>query len=372
MAGEGIGITDRVAKVTLAHWAKHISDQAKNRFPLMKILSAKGRIKRGKHGGELRWPVQFKQHALKAHIDAQAQVHERFNELVNANLRWAGLEMTDAITHQEKEENGGEEAVVKIFAQRAKLMQRDALQQFGKKPYLDGAAGPREFHGIESLMSLTGQTATDEFATTLNDTYAGLSTSYTSFKAGASKGVDEEYGAWSPVVVNCNRTVNAATRAWDDFADEYIRAGLLEATYGDSEEDCIDLVLLRKASFKSFMNLLDDKERVNLVKGDSPSGSAYGFNHKRFISFDGCAVGWDFGVPAADLQAGTDVVHGYGFNTDMMELCLLGKSGGKGDTIFSVKTSYDPFRMADLIRLYCLGNFKFESPRHFMALKELS
>ncbi len=372
MPGSGIGITDRVAKVTLAHWARHVSDQAKNRFPLLKVLSQKGRIKRGKHGGELRWPVQYKQHSLVPHIDAQAQTFDRFNEIKNANLRWAGLECVDAITHQEKEENGGEEAVVKIFASRAKLMQRSALQQFGKKPYVDGDSADREFHGLESMMSLTGQTATDALATTLNDTYAGLSTSYTAFKAGAVKGTDEEYGVWSPVVVNCNRTVSGSTRAWSDFADEYIRKGLIEATYGDAEEDCVDLIMLKKQSFEEFLNLLDDKERVNLVRGSDPQGAAYGFNPKRFVHFDGVAVGWDFGVPATDSQAGLDTVHGYGLNTDMMELCLLGKSGGKGDTIFSVKTAYDPYRMADLIRLICLGNFKFESPRHFIKFAEIS
>lgn len=371
MAGEGIAITQRAAEVTIAHWEKKISDQAKQRFVVLDALTRRGRIKRVTGGGQIRWPVMYDYHELRAHVDGKEQVYDRFNGLDNAVLPWAGYELTDIATFEEKEQNGGEAAIVKILNDRAPHMMKSALQRFGRKFYVDGPASSqkREFHGLESMMSINAvaQVATDEFATTPNDTYAGIGTSRTSLNSAAVAG-DPSYGAWTPVVVNCNRTSGGSTLNWDQYADEYIRAMLIEACYGDGEEDMIDFVPLRKSSFKSLLNILDDKERVNLVRGDQVR-VGYGFKPTRFLDFDGAGVTWDFGVPATD-GAG-DVVHGYGLNLDAMSLKLL-DSEPKKNRIFRLRKGFDPTREADLFRLVCLGNFCFESPRHFGKLAEIS
>lgn len=369
MAGEGIGNTTRVAKATLAKWVKKISDQAVQRYILTTKLKQKGRIDFGNHGGELRWVFRYRYHDLQQHVDADNRQFERVRTIENANLPWRGYDVTDAITLREKDIHGGPEAVVEIFNNRKSLMEQSANQQLSKEWYKDGNAAGNEqrFHGIESFGSTTGQTNTDALATTLNDTYAGHSTSYTTFLASAVKGTDEEYGAWSPVIVNSNvHDSGGNNKAWADFADEYIRLGLIEATYGDTEFDRPDLISLRPDSYRALLNLLDDKERITFVRGSDLGMWKVG--NMKYLELDGCLVGFDFGIPSTDPAGNT--VHGYGFTTSRMKLKVLGSK--KAKSLWRIFMNYDPHQNADLIQLHLSGNLCFESPRHFIMFKELS
>lgn len=370
--GSGVGVTSRVSKVTLSKWLKVVSDQAKRKFALLPILQAKGRVKTVDGGGDIAWPIQYKDHNLVGHLTGLPREYQPLNELEVARLPWAAYEVSDVAYPLEIAQNGGEAKIVDIFKKRSALMQKSAVRKIGRQFYNDKdvaqAAIPNPFHGIESMMSLTGQSATDQFQTTSNDTYAGIGTSRTSLKANAVAG-DDEYGAWTPVIVNCNRTVNGSAVPWSANADQYVSDGLAEAAITDDDEDQVDYCLFRKQKFQEFKQILKDKERVQLT--GEHEARAYGFKPNRMVLFEGANCTWDAGCPSSDAS-GHEVI-GYGFNTDQIELMLLDVPGGvrPKDGLFALTEFRDPFTMGWLWRLVCFGQLKF-NPRHQLKFSKMA
>lgn len=374
MPGQGIGISDRVSKTTLAKWQKRLSVQTIQRYPFLSMLKAKGRIKHVDGGGEFRWIVQYRDHPLGSFIDMDAQDFSRQHLVTNANLPWRSYSVKDVISEREKLENGGEAAIIKILARRDEMMRRGAARQLAGEWFKDGNlaanAAREDFHGIESFMSIGTQTATDDLATSHDDSYAGLSTAVGGLGSDA-----ESARVWTPVVVNCGKQDGSGnTLAWENYADEYIRLGALEASYGAASEDNIDTVLLTKTAFRQLLNILDDKERIIASKGASQMAKL-GFSN--FIELDGVEIGWDAGVPSGDgstaggsntASAAGDTVYGYGFNFDMVSLMLL----GKGKDLWKVRMTFNDDFQADRIFMGMVGNLCFESPRHFVKFADIS
>ena len=368
MAGEGIASTTRLAKVTLAHWVKRLTDNAYKNNVALKVLKEKGLIESGVHGGQLRWPFRYTKFGLDPYIDGAQRTFARTQIEENAVLRWGGYEVKELITEFEKDQHGGKEAIVEVLKKRTKFMEEDANERLSGQIYVDGNLAAnvtnRTWHGLESFMSWTAQTATDKLATTLNDTYGGQS--YTGFNANAAV-TDPEYGAWSPVIVNTNRTVAAATNAWADYADEYLRAGIIEACYGKDSKSMLDLILMTKDAYTSTLNLLDDKEQLNFNRGSDVGKASFGFPVHNGFEIDGVVCTWDIGLPATDVNS--DTVHAYGLNTDRMKLKLLGP---KTKMLWRLDMNYDPFQAADLLRIFVSGNLCFESPRYFAKFADIS
>jgi hypothetical protein len=371
MAGEGVGVTQRVINTTISNWADKISDLAVNRYILLALLKKKGLIKFGQHGGELRWVIRYRDHDIEGHVDGAAKTFQRVLTTKNMNLPWRGYESTEAITLMEKLQNGGKEAVIKVLANRLPLVREGLMRRLSREWFKDGNAtanaAAQTFHGFDSFTSVNTQTDTDRLATTPNDTYAGQSTAYTAHKSGAVKGTDEEYGATSPVLVHTGYDPGSGALAWSSYADEYLRHGIIEACYGSAPEDMLDLILLNRDAYRELLNLADDKERLVFDRGEGLDVVKMGFKH--FVEFDGVSVGWDASVPDTDDHG--DTVEGYGFNTDQMELCLL-NPGGEGGGLWAHNTTFNSDHQADRMYFYCLGNLKFKSPKFFAKWADLS
>ena len=369
-AGDGVGVTSRVSKVTLSKWVKKISDQAERKMALLPILKKKGRVKTLDGGGELQWVVRNQYHQLLGHVDGLDRSYNRLNDLVNARLPWAGYELVDAITPVEKAQNKGEAAVIKIFDQKVAQMQMSAAQRMASQFYNDKDVSqsgiPLPLYGIESFCSIGSQTNTDEFQTTSDDSYAGISTARDVWTATTT---DPGYGGWSPIVVNANRTVGGSAVDWADAADEYLRAGLLKAQVTADPDDMVDCVLLTQTRFKDLLNLLDDKERKTVAPNYAES--AYGFRPGSTVQFEGAMVTWDHACPSSD--ADSYEVYGFGFNTSKMELCMLdvpGFSRGK-DSLFGFQEFVDPGTAATLLRMLFYGQLRFESPRYHVKFSKM-
>lgn len=358
MAG-GLGISSRVAKTTIEEWARVVSEETEKHLPLIKLLRSRGRIKQGAaSGGGMRWVVRVDDHSLTGFKDMTPINYERVNTKVNANLPWRGYQVTDAISLREKLEQGGPEAMIKIFTNREEVMRRGAIRGLASKFYQDGNLAANvaneEFHGIESFMAIGTQTDADVLQTTSNDSYAGLSTARGALGTGTND-------PWTPVVVSTDVDPGGGVEAWDSFADEYLRRGIIESTYGGGPGDMIDLITLTKASYESFLNLLDDKERLNVTRGSGFGKSNLGF---KGVAFDGVDVIWDAAVPATSTNDAA-TVRGYGWTIDQMELRLLNKGN-----LFTGRTTYNDLMAADHIFLYMVGNLKF-NPRHFVKFADI-
>jgi len=359
MPGSGVGVSERVARTTISQWSKMVSEQTVDRYILLKMLQSKGRISYGNSGGEMRWVIRYKDHELKGFPDNSPISFGRVHTLLNATLPWRGYHLTDAITLREKLEQGGKEAMIKVFANREETIRRAAARQLSGEWFKDGNlaanAAAETFHGVESFMGASTHTDSNVLAITQNDTYAGLSTAVSGITGATNSKM------WTPVIVHTADNANT----WAGSCDEYIRKLVIETCYGAGPEDNTDLILLTKASYELLLNKLDDKEQLNFRRGEATGVAKFGF--EKFVELDGTSIGWDAGVPTTDQQGLSSVVRGYSFNTSRMKLKVL----GSGKSLFKSRVTFNDNYQADHIFLYLLGNLVFESPRHFGKLADL-
>lgn len=365
MAG-GLGVSERVALTTIEEWSKKVSDLVIRRLILLAMMQKKGRIKTGCSGGGFRWPVRVKEHKLFGFPDAvPLEIGTRHNTKENAYLGWRGYYTNDTITLREKLENGGPEAMINVFDSRESLMREAAIKGLAAEFFVDGNATAQvareAFHGIESFMGIGAQTGSSIIASTHDDSYAGLST------AVSALGTDtESQRVWTPTIINTNHTPTGGQQLWADYADQYLREINLRMTFGQGSGDKPDICMLTRDDYKSLLNLLDDKERITVARGSSMDLVKLGFGDH--VEIDGLPVTWDVAVPSTDSDSVT--VRGYVLTTDRMELKVLGPASQK--QLFKSRVTFNDSYQADHIFLYLLGNLKFESPKFFGKLADIS
>lgn len=358
--GEGVGVTNRVAHVTIAKWIKKLSDLTKRKLVILAKLEKSGLITYGHHGGQIRWPVEKEEHDFNPFIDGRENTFQRVETTDNAFLGWRGWSMNDFITRQEKLENGGPQAMIEVFNNREKTMRRSAMRRMAAKLYADGNSATgianNDMHGIESFMGVGAQVDADVDASVHADTYANLST--------LEGAVSTEFTrVWTPNIISTNRNPGAGNQDWEDHADEYIRELNIRGQFGQGTDEQLDLCTLNRDAYRDLLNIMDGKEQIQVIRGQSEGMVGIGF---KAVEVDGLPVTWDSAVPTTD-GAGA-VVRGYGWTTEQMELMLLGpdKQLFKGDVTFS--STYQ----GDEIFLWTLGNFRFESPKYFGKLVDLA
>lgn len=366
MAGEGIGVTERVAKTTISHWADKVTDSVHEMYIWLQKLQERGKVKADLSGGELRWIPKYKRRELRAHVDAAQIQFVRPTLVTNAVLPWRSCYVSELVTEKERLQNRNKEAMVKLFTDKFMDMHDDAVQLFSKQLWDDGNAATADnctWHGAFSFLSTTGQTDTDLEATTYNDSYGGISTALGSLQADSTK---DGYDAWTPTVISTNQHDSGGNNQnWEDFADKYLRAGLLECDKGG--DDRIHGVFLTKTAFRQLLDILTTKERLEFKPTDSPTGRKPGFGGSRVLYFDGCEVTWDQGMPTTENSR---TVQGVGINFNRVELCCLGPKGNK--SIFRGETDYDINQDAVKMFIRVFGNMKFASPRFHLGLLDLA
>jgi len=349
-------VTERVLHTTFAKWRKKLSDATVDFHPLISRLKAKGQVEYGCSGALYRWTPKTKQRTLIPYGNFQQLDFTAKTVTEKAELPWRGYKMVDAIGELELLSMKGMETVVKIYTDQLEDMRKDAMDRFNAELYNDGnlAGNELRLHGVESLMKITpgSQVATDEVATVLADTYAEISTAY---NAGDDK------GPWSPVIINANQT----SKSFAVDADELVRRGLIRARYGKGPGQSVDVVLLTKAAYLLMLDVLQARERVIFSKGAEAKKGDFGFTG---FSFDGVDVMFDPDIPATDVDG--DLVHGYGFTTDLMRLCVLGpKKELWGNASGSAYNEQDSsFRW--WLGMY--GQLVFEQPRSVCKFADIS
>lgn len=368
--GDGIGVSERVAQTTIAEWAKKVGEETTRNLILFAMMQKKGKISYGHSGGQMRWVVRKAEHPTSGFPDMQPITFERLNTKTNAFLPWRSQKASDLITLREKLENSGPEAMIKAFEDREGLIREACIRRMAELVYVDGneasAEADDQFHGLESFMGITdgSQTATEIIATVHSDTYANLSTTVGS--VGGSATDTKTNRLWTPVIINTSQNPGSGTKAWADYAIEYIREMLIRGTYGQGPGDRMNLVILSRQSYTDLLNLMDDKERILVNRGAGEELVSLGF--KNIVEVDGTPVTWDFACPTTDVDSNT--VRGYGLNTDKVEFCVLGPKSQK--SIFAGRVDFNVSFQSDCVFLWCLGNYKFQSPRHFGKLVDIT
>lgn len=349
----------RILHTTREEWSKELHNETLESHPLLKLLNEKKRVTYGHSGTKLKWTVKFKQLALTPYADMQALSWDRNVLTKTAELDYRGYKVVDAISEFEKFQNrGGVEQVIDLFSDKAGRMAEDANDRLCAEFYVDGNAtgNTLRLHGIESFMSISTQTAGDALATTLNDTYAGLNTAKGSYDSDTTS---SGYDFWSPVIVSTNPT----GKTWATHADEFIRLGIANQRRTQKPNEQIDMGFLPRNDYITFLNLLDDKERVMVTNSDVGIRK---FGFKDVANFDGVDITYDPDIPTTD--GNSDTVRGYLLNTSKMELALMSKKGNFWD---ASGDAFDETTMSFRFWLGFYGNLKF-SPRHFVKLADIA
>lgn len=351
-------MSTRVLKTTREMWAKELENETIESHPMLKLLQANKRIKYNAHGTKIRETIKNNQLRLQGYADMDPLTFARKDLLDVFELGWRGYKVTDAISEFEKLQNKGESALIKLFESKAKSMEEDANEQLPAEFYVDGnlAANSKRLHGIESFMGVnTGaQVATDVFATTLSDSYGGIST--VKGALGGTDSTDPRYDFWSPVIVSTNRT----GKTWANNAETLMRDAFVEMTRSQRKGTAVDMVLLTRTAYKALVNNMGERERVIVDRSDVGIRK---FGFRDVVNLDGVDVTFDPDIPATDVNS--DTVHGYGFTTSKMELQIMGGSlwHASGD-------AFDEETQAWRFWIGFYGNLVFK-PRHFAKFVDL-
>lgn len=352
----------RVLHATREHWTKELSNQTFETHALLKMIKEGGNLKFIPGGTKTTWSVKFKELDLNGVSDMEALAFARTTVTKKPELEWKGYKMTEAISEQEFAENGkGDTQIIDLFKSKTKEMEQDANSKLCREFYIDGNATGNEkrMSGIETFMSNvvsgSGQLVADQFATTLDDTYAGLATA----KGTYGPSGERAYDFWSPTVVNATTTGETfATKAV-----EQLRRLISETRRTGHKDHRLNMIVANRANYRAIQDLMDAGDRRLLGPN---SVAKFGFDD--VLNFDGVDLVLDPDVPTTDGLGQT--IRCYGFNTKQMELQILTLNGKK----MLWNASGDTFRednMAFRFWIGFYGQIKHESPRHFGAIKDL-
>ena len=321
----------RVTNTTINN---HLRDEEANIMrnrKLTAMLQGRGRVKYNCTGKGVDWRVRYKRAPLMGFGDADTLAFPRRNRWKTAELDIRGYIAGESATKKERLMNKGTEAIVKFFSELADTQREDFEDAFCDELYIDGEAtgNTKRIHGFESFLKAGSNTinisggaersanAADLVAAP-SATYAGISTALGgiggtwtgSFPSGTAS-VDQSFDSWSPLLVNWSSDGWAATS--DTFAvtgKEAVRFLLQYSHRNKTKKGMMDLVMLDRALYIDFLNLLDDNERF-LSKQGSPTGSLMSFGFNDVVNFDGAEITSEYGMPSNT---------GFGINIDHLQL----------------------------------------------------
>ena len=288
---------------------------------LLARMEQNGRISMNNSGRYYDWKVKYKRNPMQDYTDGDVLTFARVDRYVTAELpNDRGYMSTESMSLTETLQNSGNEAIIKLWDNKAKSLAEDLRENFCDELYIDGnaAGNEKKIHGIESFL---GAAATNGYPGFVNpsDTYAGLSTvlgnkggSWTNgtWPQGSSRTTQYDY--WSPILVDYTSPVpgayTSAVKTFRNTCNEALRKMITKTSQAKSLTGNMDLILLEGQLFEDYKNAQDSRQQIRVERGQNIALVSLGFN---VLEFDGVAIASEFGMPDAT---------GYGFNTNNMEL----------------------------------------------------
>jgi hypothetical protein len=369
----------RVIQTTIQNYLRETEQTTFRRFKVFAMLEGSGNVVMNASGLNLNWQVRMRNVPVSGNNGETPRVFARQNLFQTATLPYRGYQVTDSIYKREMLTNRGQAALINVAGGMATRLEESMSEHLSKEIYIDGnrAGNDLRFHGLESMFAIDGTVsivdgtkraanADDPFGWPA-DTYAGLSTGLGATAGSQLEGswpngvADPEYDYWSPIVVNYTskyfkgkNVAGADSFTWDDQCVQAVREGIQQAKRNDTKESQIDMVVLDRKLYISYMNKLDSKERA-LISSNTGL-KQYGFNDS-FVQ-DGCDITTEYAVPAGC---------GYGLSIANMELYCM-----EGNLLTSEGPFYNEDTQAYRYVVSVLGNIKLKSPRNFFKLQAIA
>lgn len=363
----------RLTNTTLRKYIRGAIPTLLRNQKLLALLEKKGRIEYDYTGISRDWKMEYNRAAVEGNLGNTAVSFEAVDRFQVANLEPRGMLAKDSMTKRDYQMNRGREAIINYFKDMAPRLVKDIRRTMGVLPWTcdgDLAANAMLIHGLPSMLNSTGGntvflssglTSTHAFSAAdpvvaPNDTYAGVSTALGAY-TGAWTGLwpcsgsgDDSFDFASPILVNYQSSFFSGTAT---FAANCIAATrfLLTGTKKDSSPDgIVDMVDFDRDLFRQFKSQFDQYQKIEIT-GNTPL-RAMGFET---VSFDGCEITDDFGIPAGI---------GYAVNADQILMASWQKE------LFGVEgPTWDMQSRTWRTLVDFLGNLFFESPKYFGQLK---
>lgn len=369
----------RVIQTTIQNYLRETEQTTFRRFKVFAMLEGSGNVVMNAAGLNLNWQVRMRNQPVSGNSGETPRVFARQNLFQTATLPYRGYQVTDSIYKREMLENRGQAALVNVAGGMATRLEESMSQHLAKEIYVDGykAGNELRFMGLESMFGIDGTVSiADGSKRTANaddpfgwpaDNYAGLNTSLGAVAGSQLEGswpngvADPEYDFWSPIVVNYTskyfkgkNSAGADSFTWDDQCVQAVREGIQQAKRNDTKESQIDMVVLDRKLYISYMNKLDSKERA-LISSNTGL-KLYGF--KDAFQQDGVDITTEYSVPLGC---------GYGLSIANMELYCM-----EGNLLTSEGPFYNEDTQAYRYVVSVLGNIKLKSPRNFFKLQAIA
>lgn len=348
---------------TALHYFKGFQDATIKKRLWLSLLKKYGLIEYGVTGHTHVWDVMYSQPAMSQLGDGEDLTftnHEAYRQLT-CGVR--GYKLTDMMTEKQKLMNSGEEAIVRLYTQKSKNLEKSAEDKFGKEIYTDGgaAANANRFEGLETLFGAGTCTVADLIAAN-NDTYGGQSTVPAALggtwsadmatKPNASLATDFPYGdgsseyAWnSPFLINTGSTNWPSGQ--NTWAANWMAVLRRAKTWSQRNLGEKNIPMLHMLGSEMVDQAKDSQEPSMRIIVPHKESQELGFND--VINFEGAGLYHEFGCPANT---------GYGFNPGGCELFFTTPK------MWMVQgPEWDIKSMAYLYLLYTYGNFKWR-PAH--------
>lgn len=360
----GFGTNQYHANVTINRYIREETKAIMRKRVLLAMLQSKGRVTLNMSGKLVDWKVKYKRSPMSPFTDGDSIVFTRQDKHKTAQLPMRSYIVSQSMNKSDKLMNAGKEAIIKKYSSMVKECLDDIRDQFSEQLIqVDGnAAGNTDrIHGLESVFSATNNASA--LVGTNNDTYAGLSTTRQNY-GGSWTGTwpdgygDSQFDFWSPLVVNYNSTLAAAsggwsptTKTWSNTCVEALRFAIINT---QRNSDDLDLFLLEKNLYRQFLDKADDSERLVVNRNQDVGMTKLGF---RGVNVDGVDIYWEVGVP-------TGV--GYGLCLDEIELMSW------QNQLFASNSDFNLETVSDRVAIDFYGNLKMTSPRTLCKLAALA
>lgn len=321
--------TLRILETTREQWVKGFSDETEEDHPILAALKSKGNLDKQASGTKFKKSIKYKRRRLTGYGDMQNMTWERQNLYKTATQEWRALQISDAFSEKEFRMNRGDEARVRLFADKLNSLKDDANADVGTFLYADGNAigNEEQPHGFLSFMGYTSgsQNLADAFASVPTDTYMGLSTALGNYGGSGTyagevwKSDDPEYDFWTPVIVNSTWSDGTA-RTWAADAVEAIGRAISHAQRATGKKHQLDMFTMTRSNYFTLKEQLRSKERIIVNPGkDRSLLVSLGFTN--VIQIDGVDCTVDTDVPATDNAGNT--LRACGWNMSQVMMCLL-------------------------------------------------
>lgn len=346
----GIDAWARLDVTTINKHLPGMTEVIYKKHPLFAWLKEKKRFVYNCSGKKFDWRIKYRMNSLQGYDDMMPVSFPRFNRYASAELPYRAYSQSEAISKFEELANKGSDTqLIDLVVDTTKSLAEDAAQQFPAKLWLDGTANPRDIHGVESWMSVSGASAGNKVSLP-NDSYAGHLTTMGSAFGGSWTGTfpagtgTPEYTAWSPLVVNVKDTGWAATtKTWPNTCREALRFGIL---FMEEQMFPLDMILMTRDMYSDLLAGIEGKESVEITRGAASSTSIkLGFDA---INYMGVDIMQGYGVP-------TDCA--YGFVADQLELRSMQPQ------LFQVDKDSSIDNKTKKLSLDFFGNLKISTPK---------